>query len=81
MPRCFICRVAQDLPCGEAETQPAGEDVSAIVMVVMYKDKGIDGAASFRREHPRWQGACVNANWLLDSASNYCIQPISQYTV
>jgi len=50
---------------------------ASIVMVVV--EKGEDGGASFRKENPRWKGICVNANWLLDCASNYCVQPFSEY--
>ena len=28
-----------------------------------------------------WHGICVDKNWLIDSASNYCVQPFDSYLV
>lgn len=28
-----------------------------------------------------WHGVCISRNWLIDSASNYCVQPFEPYTL
>lgn len=28
-----------------------------------------------------WLGVCVNKDWLIDSASNYCVQPLKNYSM
>ncbi len=68
----------QDFQAGGMEAELAIENGAASIVLVPPEDGG-EEEVGFRKEHPRWQGICVNANWLFDSASNYCIQPFLQY--
>lgn len=40
-----------------------------------------DGSADAFKPPVGWHGTCVDKNWLIDSASNYCVQPFDSYLV
>lgn len=45
--------------------------------IVIVAGQGGDGSAL--RGPPGWTGICVKGDWLIDSASNYCVQPFQPY--
>ena len=40
-----------------------------------------EGSENSFKAPASWHGTCVDKNWLIDSASNYCVQPFDSYLV
>ena len=60
-------------PAEEAAGQNLEAEPHSIVLVA-----GESGTDLFKPP-AGWHGTCVHKNWLIDSASNYCVQPFDSY--
>ena len=66
-------------PSSDPAIEAAGQSLEAEPRsIVLVAD---EGEGEVFKPPAGWHGTCVNKNWLIDSASNYCVQSFDSYLV
>ena len=72
-----LSRPPPDVPAAASMTDHSLEADPHAVIIVAGKECNEQRPKTTRS----WKGTCVNREWLIDSASNFCVQPFDRYLV